>query len=532
MAYLLHQTLFETAERDPGQDLLVHDKFGAISAAGFRQQVLGLAARLTALGVRPNDRVAVFLPKTPLCAYAFYAVSCAGGVFVPVNPVLKPAQVEHILNDCDVRILITAPERLQHLREVLPECRALHHVLLSEPGDVTLEPPLSLSAWEPAGELDAHYLPPRRIDNDMAAILYTSGSTGRPKGVIISHRNIVDGARSVSEYLGIDARDRLLAVLPFSFDYGLNQLTSAVLKGASCVLFDFLLPKDVIKALTRHRITGLGGVPPLWAQLAPLEWPDEVRASLRYITNSGGAMPDGVLARLRQKLPNTTPFLMYGLTEAFRSTYLPPDKLDERRGSMGKAIPNAEIMVVRPDGTPCVANEPGELVHRGALVSLGYWNDTERTATRFKPAPGQPDGIPVQEMAVWSGDTVRMDEDGYLYFVGRSDGMIKTSGYRVSPEEIEEVVYAHGGVETVAAVGAPHAELGQAIVLVIRPLPGHALEEADIVTACRRALAGYMVPHKVIFCDDMPQNPNGKINRPQLASDYATLFIEQTGSEA
>ena len=308
-------------------------------------------------------------------------------------------------------------------------------------------------------------------------------------------------------------------------------MTTAVLQGATCVLFDYLLPKDVIKAVARHRITGLAAVPPLWAQIAPLDWPAEARESLRYFTNSGGAMPDGVLFCLRQNLPRTEPFLMYGLTEAFRSTYLPPDRIDERRGSIGKAIPNAELMVVRADGTPCVANEPGELVHRGALVALGYWNDTERTAIRFKLAPGQPQGIPLPETAVWSGDTVRMDEKGFLYFVGRSDGMIKTSGYRVSPEAIEEVVYALGGVETVAAVGVPHTELGQAIVLVIRLLHGHALSEADIVAACRRALAGYMVPQSVIFREDMPQNPNRKINRRQLSGEYAALFAAEPARE-
>ena len=525
MAYLLHHTLFETAAASPERLLLVHDKLGSATAAQFDNEVRRLAAQLIELGVRPNDRVAVFLPKTPLCCYAYYAISCAGAVFVPINPVLKPAQIEHILNDCAVRLLITSPERLQHLAAQLPNCRALHHLMLSAAPANAPSVALSHSVWNVPGDgTAADFSPPRRVDNDMAAILYTSGSTGRPKGVIISHRNIVDGARSVSEYLAISAADRLLAVLPFSFDYGLNQLTSAVLCGASCVLFDYLLPKDVIKALERHRITGLGAVPPLWAQLAPMSWPATVREQLRYFTNSGGAMPDGVLARLRENLPNTQAFLMYGLTEAFRSTFLPPDKIDERRGSMGKAIPNAEIMVVRADGTPCVANEPGELVHRGALVALGYWNDEERTATRFKRAPGQPDGIPLTEMAVWSGDTVRMDEQGYLYFVGRSDGMIKTSGYRVSPEEIEEVVYALGGIETVAAVGVPHAELGQAVVLVVRTLPDHQVTEADIQAACRRALAGYMVPQRVIFRDEMPQNPNGKINRPQLASDYAELY--------
>ena len=391
-----------------------------------------------------------------------------------------------------------------------------------------LSPAHSLhTVWLPVDDGDAEdFAPPRRIDNDMVAILYTSGSTGKPKGVIISHRNIVDGARSVSSYLEISAQDRLLAVLPFSFDAGLNQLTSAVLVGATCVLFDYLLPRDVIKALERHTITGLAAVPPLWAQLAPLEWPEHVRASLRYFSNTGGAMPDGVLTRLRANLPHTRPYLMYGLTEAFRSTFLPPDKIDERRGSMGKAIPNAEILVVRPDGTPAAANEPGELVHRGALVALGYWNDPERTATRFKPAPGRPGGIPSRELAVWSGDTVRMDEDGYLYFVGRSDGMIKTSGYRVSPEEVEEVIYALGCVETVAAIGVPHTQLGQAIILVVTPLTQTTLDTAELIGACRRQLPNFMVPLEIVLRDEMPYNPNGKINRRKLSEEYAELFLD------
>ena len=523
MSFLLHETLAHSAARAPQATVLVHDKLGAVSAQQFLQQVEALAARLLELGIVANDRIGIFLPKLPLTAYGMYASCAAGGVFVPINPVLKPAQVEHILNDCDVRVLITSPERLAQLGDILPACRNLHHVLLCEPAGELPDLPVSVSVWSDTDTVRERVNVPR-IDNDMAAILYTSGSTGRPKGVIISHRNIVTGARSVAQYLEITEHDRLLAVLPFSFDYGLNQLTTAVLQGATCVLFDYLLPRDVLKALERHRITGLGAVPPLWAQLAPLAWPQAVKAQLRYITNSGGAMPDGVLARLRESLPNTRPFLMYGLTEAFRSTYLPPEKIDERRGSMGKAIPNAEIMVVRDDGTPAAVNEPGELVHRGALVALGYWNDIERTAARYKPAPGQPAGIPVQEMAVWSGDVVRRDEEGYLYFIGRNDGMIKTSGYRVSPEEVEEVIYALGGVETVAAIGVPHAELGQALVVVARRLPGSTLSEAEVLAACRRTLPNFMQPARVVFRDDMPQNPNGKLNRQQLHHDYATLF--------
>ncbi|MEX2482309.1 MAG: acyl-CoA ligase (AMP-forming), exosortase A system-associated [Gammaproteobacteria bacterium] len=525
MSYLLHDTLFETAQRTPECELLAHDRAGSVTAVQLADAVRNLAATFAELGVHRDQRVAVFLPKVPMTVYAFYAASAAGGVFVPVNPVLKAPQVHHILTDCDVSVLVTSPDRAAHLDEVLADCPSLRHVVLSEEPPAGFSCPLPHSVWVPgASPSVVHFQPPRRVDNDMAAILYTSGSTGRPKGVIVSHRNVVDGARSVASYLELNTADRLLAVLPFSFDYGLNQLTSAVLIGARCVLFDYLLARDVIRALERHAITGLAAVPPLWAQLAPLDWPDAVVQTLRYITNSGGAMPEGVLARLRAKLPHTRPFLMYGLTEAFRSTYLPPDKIDERPGSMGRAIPNAEILVVRPDGSPAAPNEPGELVHRGALVALGYWNDPERTATRFKPVPGRPAGIPTQELAVWSGDTVRMDEDGYLYFVGRTDGMIKTSGYRVSPEEVEEVVYAHGGVETVAAIGVPHAELGQAVVLIVRLLPASTVDESDIVTACRRALPNYMVPLQVIVTDEMLHNPNGKIDRTQLARSHANLF--------
>ncbi len=528
-AWLLHETLLETAHSSPENPLLIHDKEGITTASQFVVEVGAITQQLLALGIEADDRVAVLLPKTTACAISFYAVSAAGAVFVPVNPALKPQQVEHILQDCNVKVLLTSPERSALLTAVLGRCPSLKHLLMTSKPPENFMCPVESSLLANGG-IDAYasLSARRRVDNDMAAILYTSGSTGRPKGVIISHRNIVDGARSVSTYLEMTARDRVLAVLPFSFDYGLNQLTACVLRGATCVLFDYLLPRDVLKALERHRITGFAAVPPLWAQLAPLEWPTTVAQHLRYITNSGGVMPETTLRVLRQKLPQTRPYLMYGLTEAFRSTYLPPENIDERPGSMGRAIPNAEIMVVRADGTRAAANEPGELVHRGALVALGYWNDPARTAARFKPAPGQPEGIPTPELAVWSGDTVRMDKDGYLYFVGRTDGMIKTSGYRVSPEEIEEIVYANGGVETAAAIGVPHPTLGQAIVLVVRPVAGAEVNESDLGAACRAALPNYMVPGKIVFLDEMPQNPNGKINRTELAHRYADCFTNKT----
>jgi acyl-CoA synthetase (AMP-forming)/AMP-acid ligase II len=286
---------------------------------------------------------------------------------------------------------------------------------------------------------------------------------------------------------------------------------------------DHLFARDVVSAVARERITGLAAVPPLWLQLAELAWPASVHEHLRYITNSGGAMPRATLEKLRTALPHTRPFLMYGLTEAFRSTYLPPAELDRRPDSMGKAIPNAEILVVRPDGTPCDAEEPGELVHRGSLVSLGYWNDPAKTAERFKPVPNQDPALVLTEMAVWSGDTVRRDAEGFLYFVGRRDEMIKTSGYRVSPTEVEEAIHATGLVADVVAVGVPHAALGQAIVIVASPTTAGSRDSARLLEECKRQLPSFMVPHAIEWRDSLPRNPNGKFDRPALANEMKAV---------
>ena len=358
----------------------------------------------------------------------------------------------------------------------------------------------------------------------MAAILYTSGSTGKPKGVVLSHRNIVAGAESVSSYLNNTSTDKLLAVLPLSFDYGLSQLTTAFLVGAQVALMDYLLPRDVIKAVAKYQINGLAAVPPLWKQLAQLEWPEEARSSLRYITSSGGHMPVTTTQSLQHALPNTDIFLMYGLTEAFRSTYLPPDEIQQRPNSIGKAIPNAEVMVVRADGSECDAEEPGELVHRGALVAMGYWNDIVKTAERFKPAPGQLNALPLTELAVWSGDQVKRDADGYLYFITRQDEMIKTSGYRVSPDEVEEEIQNSGLVTDLAVFGLAHPILGQAIVVVAQP-KGEADSQA-LLRYCRQTMPNYQVPLHIEWIDNLPRNPNGKIDRNSLKQALPTDLFE------
>ncbi len=498
---------------------------------GLADALRRVAAGLIGTGIKPGERVGVYLNKRFEAVQAYFGISYAGGVFVPINSTLKPPQVRHILKDCNIAVLITTEARAKGLAEVLGECMDLRNVVTLEAADdgMGTPPHVETLSWQDLTASDSG-MPVRRIDADMVAILYTSGSTGRPKGVALSHRNLVAGALSVANYLEHTSDDVILAVLPFSFDAGFSQMTTAFAVGASVVLMDYLLSSDVPKSAAMYKATGLAGVPPLWTQLARLDWPEDAVESLRYITNTGGAMPTATLGALRERLPHTRVYLMYGLTEAFRSSYLPPEELDARPTSMGKAIPNAEILVVREDGSPCAPGEPGELVHRGALVSLGYWNDPERTAQRFRPAPGQPAGLPFPEIAVWSGDTVVRDEAGFLYFVGRRDDMIKSSGYRISPTEVEEVIYGTGLVNECAALGIPHFDLGQAVVVAC-----HAEQAGDetreaILTACRQSLPNYMVPAEIVFREALPRNPNGKIDRKRLSTELEDLFQEAAAS--
>ena len=313
--------------------------------------------------------------------------------------------------------------------------------------------------------------------------------------------------------------------MPLSFDAGFSQLTTAFHVGARVVLLNYLLPRDVLRAIEREKVTGLTAVPPLYIQLTQLEWPKSITEHLRYFANTGGRMPRETLAALRLHLPKTKPYLMYGLTEAFRSTFLPPEEVDRRPDSIGKAIPNAEILVLREDGTHCAPDEPGELVHRGALVGMGYWNDPEKTAERYKPLPcnclGRETGLMLPEIAVFSGDTVRMDEEGFLYFIGRRDEMMKTSGYRVSPTEVEEILYATQLVGECVAFGVDHETLGQAIQVIVTPTGSCDVDVAALMAECRARMPAYMVPAGInVRSGPLPRNPNGKIDRKFLATEW------------
>lgn len=524
MSQYFHRLIAQHSDRTPSATALVY-KDQHLSYRQLSNQVRQFASGLLHLGLSPGERIAIFLPKIPQAVTAMLASSYAGYVFVPINPVLKPAQVQHILNDCNVRVLITSHDRARQLNEIFSHCDDLHQLILTDGGNFQPQASwLQRLDWQQICETPAVAEEGPRTDADMAAILYTSGSTGHPKGVVVSHRNLVVGADSVASYLCNHSEDKLLALLPFSFDYGLSQLTTAFHVGACCYLMDFLLPRDVLRAVEKHQITGLAAVPPLWAQLAKLDWPADTGHSLRYFTNSGGAMPTALLSRLREIFPNAAPYLMYGLTEAFRSSYLPPELVDQYPNSMGKAIPNAELMVVRSDGSLAADNEPGELVHRGPLVSLGYWNAPEKTAIRFKPSPGRPSELCIPELAVWSGDLVRRDEQGLLYFIGRRDDMIKSSGYRISPTEVEEVIYQSELVTEAAALGIPHHELGQAVVVVYQGKDPSGEHHAALLARCRKELPAFMVPKQLIAHTALPHNANGKIDRKQLTNELIHLF--------
>lgn len=507
------------------------DRQGAWSYDQLKTLAGAFAAGLLDAGVEEGARIAVFLDKRAETVAAILGSVMARAIFVPINPVLKPRQVAHILEDSGAKVLVTTSDRLKALGTAVEDDALVETIVLVD--QPAAGEGSRAHAWDGfLGESERGWRQAARVlESDIAAIFYTSGSTGLPKGVVLTNRNLVVGATSVAAYLENGPHDTILAVLPLSFDAGFSQITTGLAAGATVVLHNYLLPRDVPRACARHQVTGLTGVPPLWFQLVGADWPDEAREGLRYFANTGGHMPRPTLQKLRGLFPNASPFLMYGLTEAFRSTYLPPSEVDTRPDSIGRAIPNAEILVVKPNGDPCAPGEIGELVHRGPLVARGYWRDAERTAQRFRPAPALDARTGLPEVAVWSGDLVRKDEDGYLYFVGRNDDMIKTSGYRVSPTELEEIALGADGVAEAAAFGVSHPEKGEAILLAVVPDAEAMFDKAALEARLKRELPNFMVPEALITLDTLPRSPNGKIDRKTLNGTYHAFF-DATPSDA
>jgi acyl-CoA ligase (AMP-forming) (exosortase A-associated) len=517
MVSLLHNLLLRSAGNVPDRACLVHGARSR-SYAELLDDVRLAAHRLVHdAGVKPGDRVAIHLDKSIDEVIATLAVSMAGGVFVNINSQLKERQVRHILQDSGATTLISSYPRLRSLGGAFEGLTALRTLLVCGSPLPLPEDASRLARFDLAGA-DRLDRPVRRIDQDIAAIIYTSGSTGLPKGVVLSHRNVVSGAESVAEYLENTSGDRILSILPFSFDAGFNQLTTALLVGATLVLKVHLNGRDTLKTLAAERITGLAGIPTLWSQLLHADWTGLDLSALRYITNTGGRLAEEQVREYRRRVPHVRVYLMYGLTEAFRSTYLDPDQVDVRPTSIGKAIPNAEILVVDEHGRRCKPGEVGELVHRGALVALGYWNEPELTARRFRRSPVQPDQVPGDEWAVYSGDLVRTDDEGYLYFVGRKDSMIKSSGFRVSPTEIEEYFYNTGLVQDAVAFGVPDADLGERIHVTVTMRPGQSATGDQLLALVARRMPSYMVPAAVVVVESMPRTSSGKLDRTAVTA--------------
>jgi acyl-CoA ligase (AMP-forming) (exosortase A-associated) len=519
--FTLHDLLHNSVERDPG-GVAVVDGSAEHTYEDLERASNALGAALVESGVEKGDRVGVYMEKSWEAIVAMLAASRVGAAYVNINPLFKPPQVGYVAQDCDVRVMIGDSAKLDDLEPGTVAGTAFYRG--ERPGEESAGRLEDLA--EVLQNADAPRTERQVSEIDLLTILYTSGSTGMPKGVATSQRNVVVGAQIVSSYLENSAEDRILSALPLNFDAGMSQFTTSLQVGATLVLQRSRLPGDLSRALRRHEITGVTGVPPLWALLLrsakaieaePLE-------NLRYIANTGGRIPQTNLDELRRLLEpsGTKIYLMYGLTEAFRSTYLPPEEVERGSTCIGKAIPNTEILVINKEGQECAPDEPGELAHRGPTVAMGYWGNEEATRKAYRPNPLAPPELLDVERVVYSGDTVRRDEEGFLYFIGREDAMIKSQGYRLSPEEVENLLIGSGLVHEACAFGVEDPEVGQLVMAAISLKNG---SENRAVEKIREHVIKngppYMVPKEIFVLDELPKTGSGKIDRKGITNAYA-----------
>jgi long-chain acyl-CoA synthetase len=482
------------AERDPDRAAVIAGD-REVSYGELDRLAAGFAAGLRALGVQRGERIVLLLPNDVPAAIAIEGSWRAGAALAALNPTIKGRGLDYVLADTEPAAIVCDAERADLARAAATRAGGIP--IVSDVEDLAANDGPT---------------PPLPLETDLAAVMYTSGSTGGPKGVTLTHRNLSFVTGSIVEYLEMTAADRVLCVMQLSFGYGLSQLLSCVRVGATLALeAGIAFPGRVVQALERHRITGLPGVPTIFQVLTSLRGlADRELPDLRFLTNAGASMPVATVEAVRRTFPRARLYLMYGLTECIRVSYLPPDQLEARPTSSGIAIPGTEAWIEGADGEPAEVGEVGELMVRGPHVMQGYWRDPERTAERLRPGhwPWEP--------MLATGDLFRRDEEGYLHWVGRTDDLIKCRGEKVYPREIEEVLHAVEGVQEAAVVGVPDRLLGNAVHAHVAPAPGQTLDDGELRRLCAEQLEDHKVPQRVLVHEALPRNARGKVDRQAL----------------
>jgi len=515
LSVLLHDGFVANSQKCPDKIAVKVEKEG-LTYGQFFQHCRALAHHLRDQGLQKGDRVVLFMDNALDTCIAIFGVLMAGGVFVLVNPTTKYNKLCYILNDCAARILITQTSRNLDRNMLMHDAPAVATVIMDKDGAGTDVPSPSLAAIYSPPPADRTL--PRIIDADLAALIYTSGSTGNPKGVVMTHHNMVSAAQSIITYLENSPSDIILNTLPMSFDYGLYQLLMAMTFGGTLILEkDFVYPAVIVQRLLDEQVTGFPGVPTIFALLFKTGGLERLAfPALRYITNTAAALPVEFIKKLRGFFPETRIYSMYGLTECKRVAYLPPEDIDRKPGSVGRAMPNCEVYLTDDDGKPVSPGEIGELYVRGSNVMQGYWNLPQETARTLVP------GRHPYERVLRSGDLFRMDDEGYLYFVGRQDDMIKSRGEKVSPREVENVLYQLAEVEEAAVIGVSDEVVGQAVKAFIKIASPHRLTERQVLQHCARNLESFCVPKYVEFVDELPKSANGKIDKKRMKERAGT----------
>jgi len=507
---LVHDFLADSAMHRPDSPAIICN--GEIHTFGrIHQESERIACRLQEGGIAPGDRVAIFMENSAELVISVFGVLKAGGVFVVVNPTTKPKKLAYVLDDCGARGLIAHRKLARVVAPVEADLPSLRTVIWA--GDIRTHTATAESYEEVVRQSAAPLEAPGLIDEDLCAIIYTSGSTGNAKGVMLTHRNVANTAWAISTYLGNVPDDVVICVLPLSFDYGLYQVITGARVGFTVLLErSFAYPHRVLQDMAEHRVTGLPGVPTIFArllQMAPFERLD--LSALRYMTNTAAALPPAHTRRLQALFPGVELFSMYGLTECTRVSYLDPARLEDKITSVGKPMPNCEVYIVDGHGRRVGPNAVGELVVRGANVMRGYWGKPEETRQRLR------DGHIAGEKVLYTGDLFRMDEDGFLYFVGRTDDIFKCKGEKISPKEVENVLYELDEVAGAIVVGVEDPIEGMAIKAIVVPRSNAALDEQTIRRHCRANLESYMVPKIIEIRGSLPKTDSGKLKRSGLS---------------